>query len=496
LAIAAALGASRRSLLVTALREIVPLAVGGCLFGLLLASWMIPFLQHYLPPALDFRGPLHLDWVGAGCAVAAALLAMLLAGAIPAWIGMRQSPQQMLRSESRSTSESRSSKRMRAALVAAEVAVSVALVLVAGLLTASLVRLMHVDRGFQSNRVFAAKIRLPRNGYPTLATRTAFYRQLLARARQLPGVEAAGIVSGVPLEEDDWGDMVRLPGDTRPFTQLPTQHFRWISPGYAETMRLPLSAGRMLSESDEGKNVALVSERTARTFWPGQSAIGRQFHRGDDPELYTVIGVLRNAHTVTLFKPDPMLVYMPYWYRANTSGGLIVRTALPSSALAASLRHIVTEMDGSSVVAEVRPLSGIAVDSAGAARFEMDLLIVFAIAASLLAALGIYGVVSYSVAQREREIGLRVAVGAQMRDIVALILQQSMRPVLMGTLAGVAIAFACGRLLTSLLYNTSPYSLPVTLVAITASLVLGVVACGVPAWRAVAVDPVRVLREQ
>jgi predicted lysophospholipase L1 biosynthesis ABC-type transport system permease subunit len=212
--------------------------------------------------------------------------------------------------------------------------------------------------------------------------------------------------------------------------------------------------------------------------------------------LYTVIGVLRNAHTVTLFKPDPMLVYMPYWYRANTSGGLIVRTALPSSALAASLRHIVTEMDGSSVVAEVRPLSGIAVDSAGAARFEMDLLIVFAIAASLLAALGIYGVVSYSVAQREREIGLRVAVGAQMRDIVALILQQSMRPVLMGTLAGVAIAFACGRLLTSLLYNTSPYSLPVTLVAITASLVLGVVACGVPAWRAVAVDPVRVLREQ
>jgi putative ABC transport system permease protein len=496
LAIAAALGAGRSAQLAAAMREIVPLATGGCLLGILLATGLIPFLQSYLPPTLNFRGPLHLDWAGAACAIAAAILSMLVAGAAPAWFSTRQSPQELLCSESRSASESRASKRLRAALVAAEVAASLALVLVAGLLTSSLIRLMHADRGFQSERAVAAKIRLPYHSYPTLQAHFAFYRQVIARAAQLPGVESAGMISCIPLAEDNWGDMVRLPGDTRPFTQLLGEQFRWISPGYAESMRLPLVAGRMLAPGDEGKNVALVSEATARTLWPGQNPVGRQFHRGDDAEFFTVIGVLGNARTVSLSRPDPMLVYVPYWYRTDTSGGLIVRTALPPSALADALRHAVGQIDATVVVSSVRPLVGIAADSAATERFEMDLLVFFAVAASLLAALGVYGVVSYSVAQREREIGLRIAVGASTGNILTLVLREGMQPVVVGVAGGVALALGAGRLLASLLYQTSPYSPPIALAAVATLLGLGAAACLPSVWRAIRIEPMRALRDQ
>lgn len=496
MAIAAALGAGRGALTMQALREIFPLAAGGCLLGLLLAAWMIPFLQRYLPTSLDFRGPLHLDVAGAACAVVAASVSMLLAGLIPALIGMRQSPQQALRSESRSSSESRASKRLRASLVTLEVTASVALVLVAGLLTTSLMRLMHVERGFSSEQVFSAKLRLPYNAYRSMQAREAFYRAVQTSVAQMPGVSAAGIASCIPLLEDEWVDMVRLPGDTRPMMMRPAEHMRWISPGYAETLRLPLLEGRMLSASDEGKNFAMISALTARTLWPGRSAIGRQFYRDDMEAPFTVIGVLGDARTITLAKPDPMMIYVPYWTRANASAAVLVRTKLPSAALTEALHRTVWKIDPSVAIPTVRPLSGVAEDSAAAARFAMDLLIVFAIAASILATLGIYGVVAYSVAQREREIGLRVAVGARPRDIMTMVLSQGLRPVLAGIAAGVLIAFASGRLLASQLYNTSPYSPSVTLATVAILLALGVVACGIPALRIATIDPVRVLREQ
>lgn len=496
LAITAALGAGRGALIMASLREIFPLAAGGCLLGLLLAAWMIPFLQHYLPPSLDFRGPLHLDAAGAGCAVLAATVSMVFAGLIPALIGLRQSPQQALRSESRSSSESRASKQLRATLVVLEVATSVALVLVAGLLTTSLMRLMHVERGFASEQVFSAKLRLPYNAYRSMESRETFYRTVQQNIAQMPGVSAAGITSCIPLLEDEWVSMVRLPGDTRSIMQQPAEHLRWVSPGYVETLRLPLMEGRRLTESDEGKNLAMISALTARTLWPGQSAIGRQFHRSDMDQPTTVIGVLGDARTITLAKPDPMMIYVPYWTRANSSAAVLVRTTMPAAALTEALHRTVWKIDSSVAIPTVRPLSGVAEDSAAASRFAMDLLLVFAIAASILAALGIYGVVAYSVAQREREIGLRVAVGARPRDIMTMVLGQGLRPVLMGIVLGVLAAFASGRLLASLLYNTSPYSPPVTLATVAMLFVLGVVACGIPALRIATIDPVRVLREQ
>ena len=270
MAIAAALGARQGELLRMSMREPILLAALGAALGVLLAAALVPAMQTFLPPALEFRGSLHLDWAGAGCALVLAIGATLLAGAAPAWVGSRTQPVEALRGESRLASESRSSKRLRRALVAVEVAVSVTLVLMTGLLTASLVNLMRTHRGFDADRVLTAKVDLPSKSYSDLQARAAFYEAALDRVRQLPGVESAGIVSVPPLGGDFWLEMIRVPGDARAFMQLPTEHFRWVSPGYFQTVHLPLAVGRFLATSDQGKRFVLVSELTARTLWPGQ----------------------------------------------------------------------------------------------------------------------------------------------------------------------------------------------------------------------------------
>ena len=240
MAIAAALGAPRPEMLRMAMRETAVLAVAGGLLGIFLAAFLVPAMQHYLPSQLDFRGTLHLDWAGAACAFLLVVAAALLAGAVPAWISSATQPHEVLHSESRLASESRNSKRLREVLVALEVAVSVALVLMTGLLTASLVRLMRIDRGFLADHTLTALINLPTKAYPSDKACASFYRELLNRLNQLPGIEHAGIVSQLPLSGDTWIDTIRTSGDARAVMQIPTQHFRWMSPGYLEAIHLPL----------------------------------------------------------------------------------------------------------------------------------------------------------------------------------------------------------------------------------------------------------------
>lgn len=497
MAVAAALGASRGEMLRMALRETTALATVGGTLGLLLAMISMPVMQRYLPPALDFRGPLHLDWAGACCVLVLAVLATLLAGAAPAWMMARTPPQEVLHSESRLATESRSSKRIRRMLVAVEVAVSVALVLMTGLLTTSLYRLLHVDRGFETARVVTAAIDLPDKSYSDLAPRTAFYKQVLDRLSQLPGVEHAAAVSELPLSRDSWVDMIHVPGDARPIMQMPTEHFRWVTPGYFATIHLPLVAGRFLSSSDEGKHYAVVSELTARTLWPGKNPIGQQFGRaGMNESFFTVIGIVGNARTVSLSKPDPMMVYMPYWYRSDRTGGLLVRTRQDPATMADAMRKAIWSVDPEVPVQEVRLLGGVVEDSIANRRFEMQLLLLFAASALLLAVLGVYGVVTYSVVQRQREIGLRVALGAQRRNIYGLVLHDGLMPVLAGAVAGVAVAFAFARVVGSLLFQVSPYNSAIATSAVAVLVAMGTVACLLPARRAASVDPMQALRRE
>jgi predicted permease len=497
MAVAVALGAGRGQMVRMAMRETVLLAGMGGALGIALASVLVPFMQGYLPAALDFRGPLHLDWAGAGCALLLAIAATLLAGSAPAWMSARTEPQEVLRGESRSASESHRSKRLRSILVAVEVAVSVTLVLVTGLLTASLIRLMQTNRGFDADRVLTAQIDLPSKSYLDLQARTAFYNAALDHVRQLPGVESAGIVSVPPLAGDFWIDMIRVAGDARPFMQLPTEHFRWVSPGYFQAVRLPLGAGRFLDAGDQGKRFALVSELTARTLWPGANPIGRQFVRGGTTEApFTVIGVVRDARTISLAQPDPMMVYVPYWYRCDSTGGLLVRTQQDPGSMADALRKAVWNVDPAVSVPVVRSLGGVVADSVANRRFEMDLLLLFAVSALLLAGLGVYGVVTYSVVQRQQEIGLRLALGAQTANIYALVLRDGMLPVLVGAAAGVGITAGFARVVGSLLFEVSPSNPAIVAGAVCVLLVVGIAACLLPAHRAAAIDPMRALRTE
>jgi len=498
MAVASALGASRAEMLRMAMRETAVLATLGGGLGVLLAATIMPVMQRYLPPALDFRGSLHLDWAGAGCAVLLAGLATLVAGAAPAWMVARTPPQAVLYSESRLASESAGVKRVRRLLVAVEVAVSVALVLMTGLLTTSLLRLLKVDRGFVAARVATAMVDLPSKSYSDTEHRAAFYKQVVERLSALPGVEHAAAISELPLSRDSWIDMINVPGDARPIMQLPSEHFRWVTPGYFETIHLPLVAGRLLNPSDEGKHYAVVSELTAKTLWPGKNPIGQPFHKAglmkEDP--FTVIGVVGNARTVSLSNPDPMMVYMPYWYRSSNTGGLLVRTTQSPAMMADAMRKAIWSVDPEVPVPALRMLGGVVEDSVANRRFEMQLLLLFAVSALLLASLGVYGVVTYSVVQREREIGLRLALGAQRKNIYRLVLHDGLVPVVAGAVAGVAVAFAFARVVSSLLFQVSPYDSAIATSAVFLLLGTGTAACLLPARRAASVDPMQMLRRE
>ena len=498
MAVAAALGASPAELARMAMRETVTLAAAGCGLGLLLAMALVPAMQRYLPAALGFRGPLHLDWAGAGCALLLAGLATLMAGAAPACMVAKTAPQEVLHSESRLASEARGSKRTRSVLVSVEVAVSVALVLMTGLLTASLMKLMRVDRGFDAEKTITARIELPAENYPSRERRAEFYREALAKLNALPGVEQAAVISMLPLAGGDgWGDIAQLPGDTRPWTQVPTQSFRWVSPGYFAAIRLRLVAGRFLSPDDWGRNVAVISELTAKGLWQGKDPVGQHFRRGANPdEDFTVVGVVANARTVTLEKPDPMMVYVPYWFRADSDGGIVLRTQQDPGTMATAMRKAIWSLDAGVPVPEVRTLGGVVADSVANRRFEMDLLLLFAASALLLAGLGVYGVVTYSVVQRQREIGLRMALGAQRANIYRLILREGLLPVVAGAAAGIAIAFASARLIGSLLFEMSPYDPGIVAGAVGVLVAVGTAACLLPARRAAGVEPMMALRAE
>jgi predicted permease len=498
IAIAAALGASPAEMLKLAVRETVFLALVGGLLGILLAANTMPVMQRYLPPALDFRGPLHLDWAGAACAILSCLMAMLMAGAAPVFMVSRTAPHAVLHSEARLSSESRSTRRARRTLVVVEVAVSVALVMMTGLLTVSLVKLLHVNRGFSVEQTLTAMVDLPSRQYPDRGHRAAFYRQVLDKLANLPGVRHAAITSVLPLTGDSWGDMAQLPGDNRPITQLPLESFRWTSPEYFATIQLPLLSGRSFTAGDWGQNLAVISSKTAKTLWPAKDPLGQQFKRAGNPDEkpFTVIGVVADARTISLANPDPMLIYVPYWFRCDDSAGLIVRTNENLASIADAIRQTISGIDRTVPVPTVRALGSIVADSVANQRFEMRLLLFFAASALFLAGLGVYGIVTYSVVQRHREIGLRFALGAQRSHVYQLVLRDGLLPVVTGTALGLAMAFGMARLVSSMLFNISPHDPLLTIGSAFLLLAVGAAACLIPARRATAVDPLQALRAE
>jgi putative ABC transport system permease protein len=496
-AVRSAMGASPAQLVRSAVTEPLLLSAVGCLLGLALATLALPSLAHALPSALPLLHPLRMDGQLVLFAIGASLVSALLCGLLPALRFVRSHPQQALRSESRTASESAGGKRMRRALVVGEVAASVTLVVLAGMFLLSLYHLLRVDRGFTTEHVISADVVLPDKQYGKPAQREAFYQRSLDQLRQLPGVRSAGVISVLPLEGDRWGDLISLPTDTRPLFSRPAASFRWISSGYFETMQMPLLAGRFFTQDDLGKNVAVISQRAAQIAWHSQNPIGQFFRRGDpEGKPFQVIGIVGDVRAVDLSKQPPAMVYVPLTYRSNQTGSFVIRTENDPAAMADPIRKAIWSIDAQVPVPEVRTMQTIVDGSLAARNFQLHLLLAFAVCALVLAALGIYGVVAYSALQRTRELGIRIALGAQPAQIYRLILEEGITPVLFGTIAGIALAVLAARAISGLLFGVAGFNIGIAAAAAAVLLVTGGLASLLPAIRATRIDPVQALRAE
>jgi predicted permease len=491
-AIRTALGASRIQLLRQPLVESLLLAIVGGALGVLFSSWATNLLIKSAPVSLPRMDEVRLDGYAVAFAVMISAAAGVLFGVLPAFRMTRVAPQEVLKTGGRAATEGLRGTRLRGLLVSVEVALSAMLLIVGGLLMSSFMRLMNVDKGFPVDRLLVLDLNVAGARYQRDASRAEFYRRVMAGVQALPGVRSAGVTNGLPLRGETWVDVVWLPGDTRPIFERLTANVRFISQDYFKTAGIPFRGGRPFEEGDRNKDVVIIAQRTADQLWPGQNPVGKRLYRGDE-KLREVIGVVGDVRT-TLQQGPVITVYLPYWREPASRAALLVRTAMDPRSVAASVRSEIWKVDPEIPVQQMQTMEEVISEAAAPRRFQMLLVLLFSVSALLLASLGIYGVVSYTVAQRTNEIGVRLAVGARGADVYRMVLRQGLAPVLVGLVAGVAGALALGRLLVSLLFEVSPAD-PLTISAVIVVLAgVATFACTAPALRATRVDPIVALR--
>ena len=491
-AIRRALGASRGQLIRSVLAESLCLAVAGGAIGSGLAWAGLRVLLTSAPVDLPRLDEVQLDARVLGFAFGLSIVAGLLFGILPAWRTAGADPQQALRDGTRSMTEGRRGRTTRQSLVALEAAVSTVLLAVAGLLLVSFAHVLNDGTGIEAGRQVTARLTLPPT---TPEVRQTFYRDALAALEQMPGVQNAAIVSRLPLEGESWVDLVQKQGETRPLTELPPVNYRFCSPEYFRAMGIAFVAGRAFTEGDRNRRLAVISEATARVVWPNEDPIGKRFTTGDPKEKpIEVVGVVRDV-SVGLAKKPVATAFIPYWdTREGLSMSIVLRTAGSPTSAAGSIRQVVRRVNPDTVVKEIRTMEDVASESVAGRRFQVMLTALFAASALVLACIGIYGVVSWSVARRRGEIGVRMALGAASSDVRRMVVREGMQPVLLGVAAGIACALAVGRVLSGLLFEVSARD-PMTLAVVATTLVaVAALACYVPARRATLDDPVRALR--
>jgi predicted permease len=382
--------------------------------------------------------------------------------------------------------------RLRNILVALEVGLCAALLVTAGLFLSSFVRLRTIPKGFDVERVLAVDVALPGTKYVKDADAARFFEKVLDRARALPGVESAAVSSYLPLEGESWIDVIKTEHDARTGPQLPSANLRFISPGYFRTLHIPLRAGRDFESADRSRLTAIVSQSLARKLWPNADPVGRKLV--DIGRAHEVVGVVGDARSTSLDQNPVDMLYIPLWQRPQYSSSILVRTAMDPKSIAAALRAVVWGVDGDVPVPEERTLEQIMSESVARRRFQMTLVLLFAVAALALAAFGTYGVVSYAVSRRRTEIGIRMALGAGQGSVLRLVLRQGMTPVFVGLAAGALAAVAIGRYVSSLLFEVSPHDPVAFAIAGTVLVAVSALACWIPARRAAGVSPLDAMR--
>ena len=499
-AIRLALGASRGRLLRETVTEGLVLSLAGGALGVAAAFAAVRWLVASAPPGVPRLNEIHVNATALGFAFLLALVSGVLFSLWPGLGAARTSPQGALRSGGRGASESGRKVRAREWLVGAQCALTAALLIVAGLLTASYLRLMGVNKGFATRDVLSVEAEWIA-GAP--AQRAIFFQQALAKLQALPGVATVGLIDQAPTQGTGDNDLISLPGDTRPTMQRPLASFRVVSPDYFAALGIPLQRGRTFTDAEMAAALvpkaspvpAIISASTAAKIWPGRNPIGQLFSKSTPKPEFLVVGVAGDVRTASLATPPSMMVYLPYTSQIPTALAFELRSSSTLSTLAASARAAIWSVQPAAAIPRVETLDQVVVSSVASRHFQMSLVLAFALCALLLAALGIYGVVAYSVARRTGEIGVRIALGAAASDLFRMVLRQGLLPVVAGLVVGVAGALAGGRLLASLLFGVQASDPTIVLVVSLLLLAAGALACALPARRATRIDPLVALRQ-
>ena len=504
MAIRAALGAGRARLVRQLLTESLLLSFVGAVLGLLAAVWGIDALVAISPDTLPRAAEVALDARVLAFTVAIALVTGVGFGLAPALAGTRPDLGDALKDGTRGTSSSRG--RLRKALVVAEVASAMVLLVGTGLMLRGFVKLRAVDPGIRAEHVLTLRASLPApNGEYTDADRArwaAWFDRAAKRLAQLPGVRAVGSANVLPFDGNSSDRSFDIENYVPPSPALvPDNETREVLPGYFDALGIPLVRGRMLSDADDhdAPGAVVINEAMARRYWPsGEDPIGRRVRlraRGKTQEWSTIVGIVGDVRGFGLDKPVRAEMYFPYaQMRRLPSQAIVMRVDGDPAAMVNAARTALAELDPSQPIFDVRPMSELVAASLAQRRFALMLMLVFAAVALLLAAVGIYGVMSYTVAQRTQEIGIRVALGASPAGVLWMVVRDGMKLVALGLGVGLVAAVALTRLVASMLYGVSATDVP-TFIAIAAVLAaVALVAIVIPARRATRVDPMLALR--
>ncbi|MBV8553449.1 MAG: ABC transporter permease [Acidobacteriaceae bacterium] len=495
MAIRTALGAGRGRLLRQLLMESLTLAGAGGILGIGIAYAAIRLIVAKAPVDLPRLDEVHLDLRVLLFTAVISVFCGLLFGVLPAWNSARRDPQEAMKGGGRGTTAGRTSGRLRSLLVSAEICLSTMSLAAGALLLHSFVNLLNVDKGFDVQRLVTVDLSLPRIRYPDNDAKALFLQQMLQRVEALPGVLSAGTINRLPLSGEGGNNLILVEGSNLPILQRPLADIRQVNPDYFRTMAIPLRQGRTFTTAEYKRQVAMISASAAAKLWPKENPVGRRFRMGGDERPFLqVVGVVGDVRGTSLGTPPSPTVYVPYWVQLWGEPTLVVRTALAPAAASGEIRGVLRQMDRQMPVERFQTMEEVLDQSVAQRRFQMNLVLLFAVSALLLACLGIYGVVSYSVAQRTNEIGVRMTLGARSGDISRMVLWQGLMPVISGLSAGVLASFITGRIIASLLFGVTSAD-PIAMAAVVAALTT-VAACAtlIPAMRATRVDPAIALR--
>ncbi len=500
IAVRVALGAGMRRIVRQLLTESLLLSLVGGLLGLLLTPLLLSVIVTLSATALPRVVSTGIDVGALLFTFAVAVGTGILFGLAPALEASRGVQYQILKEGGRTGTEGRTSHRLRRIFVSAEAALAVLLLAGSGLLLRSFVKLLEVDPGFRSEGVLTLQVALPRAKYPKPEQAGAFFRELVDRVQQLPGVQTAGAVSILPLSGT--GNSGTTTVDSRavaPQDRSPEADWRVVTPGFFQAMSVSLISGRFFEarDSDTAAPVAIIDETMARTYWPYEDPVGKRIKRGgmeSTAPWMTIVGVVRHVRYRTLEARSRVQLYWPEAQRPTNFMGLAIRAAADPMSLGPAVQKTVLALDAEQPVDHVLTMQELMADSLARRRLTLTLLAAFAGGAILLAALGIYGVTAYMVTQRQQEIGLRMALGASRSDVLGLVVGQGMSLMLAGLGAGLVLSLGLTWVLGSLLFSVRPYD-PMSLAAAAGALALvALIACSLPAWRATRVDPLVALR--